>query len=147
LLRCVPKCRQGGRKAVGTGGMARLSASPGKRHQEGQGAPGPHLVFNQQKPLPIATVGPRPTRVVRLTPLGVPCSEPQQYNAPRPGLRMLPFCVFAFPAKAATTYSRPRPPAGPPTSRYSPGVLLPGGASTKLVWGLGTKFTWRIDPH
>jgi hypothetical protein len=53
------------------------------------------LGFNQQNPLPIATAGPRPSQVVRLTPFGLPCSEPQQHNAPRPGLRMplrLRFC-------------------------------------------------------
>jgi hypothetical protein len=53
------------------------------------------LVFSQQKPLPIATVGPRPSQVVRSTTPGMPCSELQGYNAPRPGLRMplrLRFC-------------------------------------------------------
>jgi hypothetical protein len=51
-----------------------------------------HLVFNQQKPLPIdATVGPRPSQVVRSTALGVLLlPELQEYIAPCPRLRMSP---------------------------------------------------------
>jgi hypothetical protein len=37
-------------------------------------------VFDEQNPLPIATVDPRPSQVVRSAPLGVPYSELQQYN-------------------------------------------------------------------
>ena len=49
-----------------------------------------HLVFNQQKSLPIATVGPRPSQVVRSTALGVLFPELQEYIAPRPRLCMSP---------------------------------------------------------
>jgi hypothetical protein len=56
------------------------------------------FVFNQQNPLPIATVDPRPSQVVRSAPLGVPCSELQQHNAPRPGLHIpLRLCFCALP--------------------------------------------------
>ena len=49
-----------------------------------------HLVFNQQKSLAIATVGPRPSQVVRSTALGVLFPELQEYIAPCPRLRMSP---------------------------------------------------------
>ena len=49
-----------------------------------------HLVFNQQKSLAIATVGPRPSQVVRSTALGVLFPELQEYIAPRPRLCMSP---------------------------------------------------------
>jgi hypothetical protein len=52
--------------------------------------PRAHLVFNQQKSLPIATVGPRPSQVVRSTALGVLFPELQEYIAPCPRLRTLP---------------------------------------------------------
>jgi hypothetical protein len=56
------------------------------------GTPGhpAHLVFNQQKSLPIATVGPRPSQVVRSTALGVLFPELPGYSAPRLRLRMSP---------------------------------------------------------
>jgi hypothetical protein len=39
--------------------------------------PKARLVFNQPKFLPITTVSPPPSQVVRSTPLGIPCSELQ----------------------------------------------------------------------
>jgi hypothetical protein len=36
----------------------------------------------------VVTAGLPPSQAVRSAPLGMPCSELQEYNAPRPGLRM-----------------------------------------------------------
>ena len=77
-----------------------VSASPAARavrtacfaeqmEQKKQSLPA-HLVFNQQKSLAIATVGPRPSQVVRSTALGVLFPELQEYIAPRPRLCMSP---------------------------------------------------------
>jgi hypothetical protein len=56
-------------------------------------------------------VHPRLSQVVRSAPLGAPSSELQEYNAPRPGLRMsLRLCPP--PAKRLRTGASERQPAG-----------------------------------
>jgi hypothetical protein len=60
-----------------------------------QNVPWAKLIFRWQDGVPIAPVDLRLSQSVRLAPLGVPCSELQEHNAPRPGLRMplrLCFC-------------------------------------------------------
>jgi hypothetical protein len=98
-----------------------------------------HLVFNQQNPLSLATGDPRPSQIVRSTPLGMSCSELQEHNAPRAGLRRslrLRFCpqsgYVPVPTRGSQLSGFPVP------SRYT----LPGGACTKLVWKLGPNLAW-----
>jgi hypothetical protein len=52
------------------------------------------LVFRWQNGVPIAPAGPQASQVVRSTPLGMPCSELQEYNAPRP--RFCPQSGYAY---------------------------------------------------
>jgi hypothetical protein len=97
------------------------------------GSGGRFFVFNQQNPLLIAPVDPRLSQVVPSTPLDMPCSELQGYNAPQPGLRMplrLRFCPqigYTYRCLgAAASWAR----GFPVIPRYTP----PGVAPTKLVW-------------
>jgi hypothetical protein len=102
----------------------RIPFSRAVRHAGPPMRPMAHLVFNQPKLLPITTVSPPPSQVVRSTPLGMACSALPVYGAPRPGLRFAHVacrCVFAFVRKAAT-YRCLRAAASWAGSGYSPGI-------------------------
>jgi hypothetical protein len=92
------------------------SAAPSGPDQVGGGPPCFCTVFNQPKPLPITTVPPPLSQVVRSTPLGMACSELPGYGAPRPGLLMslrLRFCPQYRCLRAAANWA---------DSGYSPGI-------------------------
>jgi hypothetical protein len=89
---------------------------------------GAHLVFNQPKLLPITTVSPPPSQVVRSTPLGMACAPsdwPSVWRAPARFAQPCR-CVFAFVRKAAT-YRCLRAAASWAGSGYSPGMRFWGG--------------------
>jgi hypothetical protein len=92
-----------------------------------------HLVFNSPKFLLIDPVGPRPSQVVRSTPLGVRFPDLQEYIS-----RPVPVCacrrVFSFSSKAAT-YTVP--PGCPPVVRL-PGTF-PVYSSGRSFYQVGLK--------
>jgi hypothetical protein len=88
----------------------------------------------------IATVGLPPSQVVYSTPLDMPCSELQQQNAPRPGLRM----SLRLRSPLQSGYV-PVPPGGSQLGGFPvlPRCTLPEWASTKLAWNLDTNFVLK----
>jgi hypothetical protein len=119
---------------------------PGHFVSIGQNAT-PALLATTKSPCHLPQGVPGPAKECVRLPLA--CPAPCRSSTTRPGLVCACHHVFAFARKAATCRCCidrcSRAAASWLTSRYSPGMLLPGGAYTKSVWGVGTKFTWRID--